>query len=368
VYMFAYALTLDRAPGRSRVLALLPCAAVVVLWRLGWQAFGYGTFGGDFYRDPAHEPLAFARSAAERVPLLFLGQFTISLVTDLWSAMPPPVRIAFWAAGLAVMAGVAWLFAPLLRRDPRARFFALSSLLSCPLVAGVIPTDRLMLFAGVGAHGLLALWLAEAADSPRRGARRGAAALAALHLGLSGLLLPARTFTLYFVDQHATQAALAAPLGGLKPSETVVVLGMPYATVITFLPYQLAARGAPAPERLYTLVTGCTPARLTRVDARTLRVRSEGGWSERSVLDRMYRGERFPMRAGERVELDAMQVEVLEVTLDGRPAEVIFRFRDPLEGGSYRWLIWGDDRLLEAAPPSEGETKTIHTPCPLTPI
>ncbi|HEU4535860.1 MAG TPA: hypothetical protein VFS00_17165, partial [Polyangiaceae bacterium] len=169
------------------------------------------------------------------------------------------------------------------------------------LVAGIIPTDRLMLPAGFGAVGLLALWLADAADSPRRGARWGAALVAGLHVGLAGLLLPLRTLTLHLVDAQAAQVALAAPLEGLRPRETVVVLGTPYATNLQFLPYLRAARGAPAPDRFYTLATGCSPAQLTRVDATTLRVRPEGGWSksatspERSALDRMFRTERSPM-------------------------------------------------------------------------
>ncbi|HEU4535859.1 MAG TPA: hypothetical protein VFS00_17160 [Polyangiaceae bacterium] len=89
LYLGAYALTLDKAPLKGRLLALLPSAALVALWRIGSVAAGYGAYGSDFYVDPGREPLAFARTAVERVPALLFGQFTISLVTDLWSIMGP---------------------------------------------------------------------------------------------------------------------------------------------------------------------------------------------------------------------------------------------------------------------------------------
>jgi hypothetical protein len=373
LYMGAYALTLDKAPPRGRALALLPSAALVVAWRLGSIAAGYGAYGSDFYLDPGREPLAFARTAAERVPALLCGQFTLSLLTDLWSLVGPEARAALWAAGVAVTAAAAWLAAPLLRRDPRARFFALGAVASSALVAGVIPTGRLMLPAGFGAHGLLALWLADAADSSRKGARRGAAVLAALHLGLSALLLPLGTLSLHLIDAPSSRVAMAAPLDDLKPNETAVVLATPYATSFFFLPYQRAVRGAAAPDRFYTLATGCSPAQFTRVDDRTLRVRIEGGWSKsasspgRNPLDRMFRTERSPMRVGQRVELEAMAVEVTEIAPDGMPAEARFHFREPLEGGAYRWLSWADGALPPASPPGPGESRSIHTPCSANP-
>jgi hypothetical protein len=62
-----------------------------------------------------------------------------------------------------------------------------------------------------------------------------------------------------------------------------------------------------------------------------------------------------------------MAVEVTEIAPDGMPAEARFHFREPLEGGAYRWLSWADGALHPASPPGPGESRSIHTPCSANP-
>jgi hypothetical protein len=133
--------------------------------------------------------------------------------------------------------------------------------------------------------------------------------------------------------------------------------------LVGYLPIVRAFRGASVPARLYTLSTGCSPVHVERVDAHTLRLRPEGGWGSSGLLDPLFRSERFPMRPGDRVELDAMQIEVTAVNDRGLPSEAIFRFADAPEGGAYRWLAWGGRGLREAAPPAEGASLTLAPAC-----
>jgi hypothetical protein len=223
-YLFAYALTLDRGPLRQRLVSLLPSAGVVALWGLVHRALGYGSWGSGLYADPGREPLAFAVATVKQAPALLLGQLTLSPLTDLWPVLRAPGHAALWAGGVAATLTIAWLCAPVLRRDRRARFFAIGALLSIVPVSGVIPSDRLTLFAGFGAHGLLSIWAGDLAGRVRvpPDLRRAALALAALHLGLSPLILPARTFTVTALHAVLERVALSAPLEGLDRRETVV--------------------------------------------------------------------------------------------------------------------------------------------------
>ena len=65
-YLFAYALFLDRGTRRERFLALLPYAAVVLVWRIAWTHLGYGVWGIEIYVDPVVEPLRYAAAVLRR--------------------------------------------------------------------------------------------------------------------------------------------------------------------------------------------------------------------------------------------------------------------------------------------------------------
>ena len=89
-----------------------------------------------------------------------------------------------------------FLLAPLLRKEPLARFFALGMLLSLVPSCSTFPHDRLLFLAGFGGAGLLALFLGglrEGAEWLPRGrgwraaARTTGALLVAFHLVLAPL-------------------------------------------------------------------------------------------------------------------------------------------------------------------------------------
>ncbi|KPK78746.1 MAG: hypothetical protein AMS25_14385 [Gemmatimonas sp. SM23_52] len=70
------------------------------------------------------------------------------------------------------------------------------------------------------------------------------------------------------------------------------------------------------------------------------------------MADRLFRDvETRPFTVGERLELTGLVVEILGVE-EGRPAEVAFRFDEPLESPRWRWLTWrgGSYRPFEPLP------------------
>lgn len=76
------------------------------------------------------------------------------------------------------------------------------------------------------------------------------------------------------------------------------------------------------------------------------------------------RGPGYPLRAGDRICLDRMTVEVRAVDGTGLPREVAFEFEVPLEDASLRWLWWDWDRRRYRAftPPAVGATVALVGP------
>lgn len=64
-------------------------------------------------------------------------------------------------------------------------------------------------------------------------------------------------------------------------------------------------------------------------------------------------------RAGERIERADFTAEVRSITRDGRPLEVAFHFRTPLQDPHLRWLTWTAKGPRLFPLPSIGETVDI---------
>ncbi|HJN73520.1 MAG TPA: hypothetical protein QGF58_06255 [Myxococcota bacterium] len=120
-------------------------------------------------------------------------------------SLPRSAHLALTAAGFATCALLIWLFWPL-RNDRRARFLALGSFGSLVPLCAAFPMDRLLIFAGIGFFGLLALrW------ELHRG--RVAAVLLLLAGPWSALMLPLRAGTVDLMMRGLVAPALEPSTG-----------------------------------------------------------------------------------------------------------------------------------------------------------
>ena len=364
-YLVAHAAFLDSGGWRGRLRALLPHGMVAALWQLFYAARGYGVFGaGTGYLDPVREPLQFARALAKNGPIFLLAQWTgpsseSSLRLDRAAAS------ARWLGALVIIAVLAVLLAPLVRRDPVARFWTVGLVLAVvPICAGT-PHDRYLFFVGLGAMGLLAQFLCGLLDGepwlPGHALWKWPAvllgcALMAVHLVSSPL--------------HLVRTAADASGGGVEEAsdsiptdpaiqgQLVVIVSVPSAVTVAYSFFIRTVKGQPIPAHTRVLAAGGEPVRLYRADARTLRVRWEG------PLERLFRGRAHPMTGLERIRLSGTDIEVTALTADGWPAEATFRFERELEDPALRWLRWGQDngqsRFVSFRPPSIGETVLVR--------
>lgn len=327
-YLLAHALTLEPTRGWRRLLPITPAIGIVIAWRATSSWLGYGVVGSGLYVDPLHDPLRFAGVAIERIPLLLLGQWTIA-PSDLDGALRDGSRpIAALAAAAIVLA----ILVPIARdigSHAEARFFAIGMLASAVPIAATFPSDRLLFFVGLGAMGLLAIWLEHAA----RSRRLLAAALVGTHLVIAPLLLPVRASMPAWIAGYVAPC-IEAPNAWVG-EDVVLVNGLDLCPA--YAPLEAALDDRVGARSVRTLAPGSAALSITRIDDHTLRVTEDGGLlggsAERAFWD--------PDRAwhgGEERPFGAARVHIVTVTPDGRPETIELRSEAPLETTS-RWLV-----------------------------
>jgi len=183
-------------------------------------------------------------------------------------------------------------------------------------------------------------------------------ALVLIHLVFAPLLLPLRTLV---IDQFEVLMQRADPSivqGSEAAHKTVVLLNPPIDFFAVYFPSFRAARGATLPAHFRWLATGESELRVARVDEHTLRITPADGFLS-SSSQRMFRRADRRFAPGEVVALSDVSFQVTGFTEDGRPAEVLARFQEPLESESMQWLRWGKRAYVPFQLPRAGEAVTI---------
>jgi hypothetical protein len=351
-YLAAYALCLDRASWRSRVLSLAPYLAVVVVWRVVYHALGFGTAYSGVYLDPGAEPLTFLRNMPSRAMFLLAAQLFApwSDLAALWPFVSPhALRNALIFCTVVVALFVA-LVAPLCRKDPLARFFALGALGAVVPVCSTFPADRLLWFVGVGAMGLIARWLEL---RPRAWwAASAAAFLVFVHLVTAPPLLALRSRSMETVAKPLRRADASMPASRDVRDGMLVLINPPSDIFVAYIVILRASDGRALPPTRW-LATGTTTVAVTRVDERTLGVVPDGGFIP-FISERMLRRLDRPFVRGQRIHLDGVDITVTELMPDGRPAQILARFDRPLEDPTLHWAAWHGKGFVPWTPPPVG--------------
>lgn len=358
-YLLGYALFVDRAPSRSRAASLLPCATVGLVWALAYRALGYGTRHSILYVDPLGSPLEFTRALIERAPILFFGQW--ALPADLHGVLSSAAQQALWVAACLLVVAVGRLLWPLLWRDRVARFLATGMLLALVPAAATFPSSRLLLLASLGGAGLLAQWLLTCREAGRVGLARVAFWPAlALHVGLAPLGLLGAAGGVRLLGDVPARAARSLPREPTVAGQHLLLVNTPSAFLSSQSLLEHGLAGGPRPALAHVLGSGLGATQVGRPDLHSLLVRPAGGYLAPpgsvgrngaggpaafdqhhilAIFDRLYRGN-DGFRAGQRLVLGGLEVQVPALTADGRPAEARFVFERPLEDAGYRWLQW----------------------------
>ncbi len=389
-YLFAYALMIDRGTRLRRALSLVPAVVVIAGWRIVYNALGHGASGGGFVIDPGREPLAYALAVLERAPLLLMGQWA-PLPADTYWMMSERAMGQYLVPVYAFLALVFVGVLGLLKRDRVSRFWLTGMLLCVLPICATVPMNRNLLFAAIGAFGLLARYVTGmfAGDDwvPERRMYRIplwmiCIALLFIHVpvALGGRLWSRRMFAFSGEVIYSTAEIGEAP----SPSDkTVVLVNAPNPFLFIAMPHLRSYEDKSVPALARVLVPGWRPLEVTRTGERTLVIRSREGnllsVDESSkdmrpsflylyrTFNTLFRGDDEPFGVGQRVELPDLAVEVLSVDGAGSPTATQFDFSCSLDSPSLYWLQWhwkpvGLGSYSPFAIPAVGETVVIPGP------
>lgn len=358
-FLIAYALTIEEGPIARRIASLGPVLMALGAWAVFYKLEGFGARGSGLYVDPGSEPARYLSALLDHLPALWIGT---------WTPFPADVVSAFAghettfvaiAATLTLLLGL--LFAPLLKSDRVARFFALGMFFSLIPSAATTPSNRLLLFTSFGALGLIAR-LAGQMGKRNRWATAGLVILLIFHLPLEVLAAPFHARSPRQLGDPVLAAMSSFPSPPEITRQDVYVLNPPdYLMNLSYVPAILHYQHRPLPHRVRGLSAGPVALTVVRPDAWTLGLSASKGFL-RGPLGRLFRSEARPLRTGDRVELPGVSVHVLAVTADGAPSLVEFLFDRVLEDPSLRFLIWRGDGYAPFSPPQVG--KRVELPAP----
>jgi len=342
----------------------VPYSVVLVVWRVVRDSLGYGVANMGYYVDPITDPGRFASTLLERYPVFLFGQWGV--LSDLSMFFGKLLGSPFWWIAVGYVCVLGLLFWPLLQRDRIARFFATGMLLAVIPICTTFPNDRLLMFVGLGAFGLLVrFWDAVfAADGARPRfvlwrvvAVPVALLLMFLHIVVAPILLTARA------TAPLGPRALVDPLfvrvifDRTIEEQDLVIVNPPIPMFVGYCLFNYEHEGMPTPRAIRTLAPGIGPVNVKRTDARTLEVEPHVGYL--IFPDRLFRNEQHPLQLGETVDLARVTATVLYVE-DERPHVVAFRFETPLEDPSLRWLRFQAGEYVPWTPPLVGEEVTLR--------
>jgi hypothetical protein len=370
-YLFAYLLVLDRDRWLSRIKRIAPFVLVTVAWRLVYTGLGYGATGTLLYIDPLLNPLDFITQTLTRFPVLLFSAVGPPVVEMLLAFSPQAavVLALFCLIPLGLLALVAY---PVLKAHRASAFWAIGLLGAVlPLVSG-IPQNRNLGLVSLGVMGLAGQLFAGVATARKPGPlttfqrillKIATPILLILYLAVSPMVVlsnPASTRTMAEEQARAADFESAPELA----EQHLYVINPP--GVMSFMSglFMRLFTDKPFPASINYLSSGFAPVHVERVDARTIIVTPEGGYTPLPgpvvddatgmvtgvhlqnvyrALDGFHYNPRLPMRVGQVVALSEVTVEVTGMTGDGRIAQAAFTFAQPLEDSRYVWLLWDED-------------------------
>jgi hypothetical protein len=222
-----------------------------------------------------------------------------------------------------------------------------------------------MLFVtSIGAAGLIACWWNAYAGAVTGAlstySRRFGKVMLVGHLLVSPFLVPPNAVGMVFFS--ALERSFADVSEEAVGRDAVFVTSPDYFAV-RLLKMTKAVEHKPSPARVRALAYGPEQVTVERASDKTLVLTYAGGAMHEPAVTKqaleLYRSINKPMHQGEKVPLQGLAIELLEVTDDGRPLRVRFDFSEPLDSARYRFYHWADNHFRPLELPAVGETKVL---------
>lgn len=364
-YLAAYALFIDDSAasqgpiGRAAraAISFAPYLAATAIWRAIYIAAGHGTWGSWLYIDPLAEPLYFLKEALGRYPALLVGLYAApdSIV---WVALPGIWQTLFSAIGAAFTIWMVLVLRPLLRESREARFLLTGSLLAALPMCATIPQDRNLTFAGLGALGVVGLfldrWSRARGESSVR-VRALAGVWLSAHAAVAPMFLVGSSVAIAVMDRGFQNSNNSVEQYVNRDTKLVVAVNTPLDLLGASFPLARAAQGGTEDFAWAWLSVARAPVVIRRTSANEFLLEQEAGFLRRPWSQIFRRPDAAPMKPGDAVLWSGIQARVLEAR-EGAPASVAFSFEYPLDDPRYRFVTWRDGKYAALRIPAIGES------------
>jgi len=365
-YLLAYEVMLGHGNWRPKICCLLPYTLIVVVWRVAWSWQHYGVVeAGLSYIDPLKDPLGFLGGTIVRIPILLLGQWALP-PAEVILILSPIAAACLALAGVIVMALLTVAFFPLLRISAVARFWALGMLCAAVPIAAAVPMNRHLLFVGIGAMGLLGQYLASALRARfwrvagvKKMLQSGlVGAMGLIHLVLAPLILVVMAAFPLGPPQYLGYMHLIPGVAEDEKNRDLLIVNHPLPMHVQDLLSQRIVDGQPLPRSTVILAPASTSLSISRPDSKSLLVHAEGGFFT-NPSTRLGSSIEHPLHRGDLIALPTVDITVQQATADGRPIDVLYRFKVPLEDRSLHWICRQSGRFTSFEPPKVGEIRQL---------
>ena len=358
-FLFGYALWVDQGPLSRRMARLLPFFLVAVAWQAVYLAGGYGAQATAGYVSPLVEPFTYVVKLLERSPIYLLGQLT-PLDSMFYGLSPPGMKVVIILFALAVLAIASRVMWPRLAGDPQSRFWLVGAVLSLPIICTSATWDRNLVFVGLGMAPALAMVIASFVGNPpsTRWPRIVVVALALFNLGLAPMMLPLKSLTMLGLSRIFPSPDDSIPRDPAIVQKTLVLPSVMFEAPLWFTWVKRDGEGIPRPGKARILAASFGDVTITRLDDFTLRLRPADGFFS-SDSSKLFRGDSRPYHQGDVTTLSNMTARITELTKDGRPQIVEFRFATRLESPEWLWMRSVPTGLASWSPPKVGETVVL---------
>ena len=385
MYLGAYFFTLDTRTWPQRIIAIMPYVAVTIIWRIYYQAMGYGAFGADLYIDPGHDTAGFLSRALWQLPG---NLFELAAGIDTLSGqVRSDVRRNFAFAGIIIFVVMMYLLRKPLKADKTLQFFALAMLFSLIPGLAVALSSRVMILPFAGFAVLLATLLHDFSKGMYQGAEKILTSIFIgmglfMHLVIGALVASFMTYGMLDFSGEATMSRGGVDLGVDDfADKTVVIINAQKPFWAFFIAHELDYANQALPAHIRILASSFHDINLTRESSTRLLLAGTPGiqLDSEAVIDMsnqmighsaylsqhlmgLTRHKDMPWGLGIQRDFDDMTISISKLYKhNGRevPQTLTIDLKQPLE--EYRFVYWDVDagKYQKFILPSMGESSEI---------
>ncbi len=234
---------------------------------------------------------------------------------------------------MIILGVLGFAFRNFFRQNRMASFYGTAMILSIIPFTLSGSQDRVLLWAGLAAAGLLSELCAYLVSIVKK--KRFPVVMGKIIL-FNNLFFS----LLFFIPALFMFMIIESSAGKIEKSvsnKNAIVFNAPMDIFFMYPAALRAEKKEKWPDHVHCLYNGTDTLILTRTGQNTIEAKVASGWLK-IMMERFFRAKRCTFKPGDRINLSLMDITITHVTPDGRPETVEFTFKDDME--DINWMEW----------------------------